>query len=213
MDGLDLLKKDWNKTSKFPKVNELDIYRMIHKKSSSIVKWIFVISVLEIALWAAISFLFADEKQRKVFDGIKLSTFVDIYTVAHWIIVVFFVVLFYRNFRMIENTASAKTLMGSILRTRKIVTWYVWYNLISLFVVTMVVYGCMLMYDQNLNTILKKADTENMRMGMVVLYLVSCLLVTLVLIGLMWLFYRLIYGILLKRLKTNFEELEKMELQ
>ena len=46
MEGLDLLKKEWNKESNFPKITESEIYKMIHKKSSSIVKWIFIISIL-----------------------------------------------------------------------------------------------------------------------------------------------------------------------
>jgi len=48
MDELELLKKDWQKNDKeYPKLSYNDIYKMILKKSSSIVKWIFIISLLE----------------------------------------------------------------------------------------------------------------------------------------------------------------------
>ncbi len=54
MDELDLLKKDWNKgDSKYPKLSYNEIYKMILKKSSSIVKWIFIISLLEFGFWLA----------------------------------------------------------------------------------------------------------------------------------------------------------------
>ena len=44
MDELELLKKDWQKENMtFPKLSYNDIYKMIIKKSSSIVKWIFII--------------------------------------------------------------------------------------------------------------------------------------------------------------------------
>ncbi len=43
MDELDLLKKHWKKDeTSFEQVSEKQIYKMIHKSSSSIVKWIFL---------------------------------------------------------------------------------------------------------------------------------------------------------------------------
>ncbi|MFC5048953.1 hypothetical protein [Aquimarina hainanensis] len=55
MDGLELLKKDWKKQDdSLPKLSYNDIYSMILKKSSSIVRSIFIISVLEFVLWASL---------------------------------------------------------------------------------------------------------------------------------------------------------------
>jgi hypothetical protein len=46
MDELDLLKKDWNSGSvEFKSYSDSDIYPMLHKKSSSIVKTLFYISI------------------------------------------------------------------------------------------------------------------------------------------------------------------------
>ena len=46
MDELELLKKDWkNNNAQFKQVSENEIYGMLHKSSSSIVKWIFIISI------------------------------------------------------------------------------------------------------------------------------------------------------------------------
>ena len=48
MDELELLKKDWKKNDgQFTQVSENEIYGMLHKSSSSIVKWIFIISIVE----------------------------------------------------------------------------------------------------------------------------------------------------------------------
>ena len=59
MNELDLLKKDWNKQTKpFRQLQESDIAAMIHKRSSSTVKWILIISILEVTLWTAISLIF-----------------------------------------------------------------------------------------------------------------------------------------------------------
>ena len=55
MKELDLLKKDWQKNeASFEQVTEKDIYKMIHKRSSSIVKWILILSVLELVFWFVI---------------------------------------------------------------------------------------------------------------------------------------------------------------
>ena len=56
MEELDLLKKDWKRNANsFEQISEVEIYKMLHKKSSSIVKWILIISILEVLLWTAIS--------------------------------------------------------------------------------------------------------------------------------------------------------------
>ena len=48
MDELEILKKDWKKNENaFDQVTEKEIYGMLHKRSSSIVKWILITSILE----------------------------------------------------------------------------------------------------------------------------------------------------------------------
>ena len=99
MDELDLLKKDWKKNDRqFPKVSEQEIYAMLHKKSSSIVKWIFIISVLEILLWTAISALTADESYFKTLEHYHIDTLMNIFTVVNYIVIAVFIFLFYKNF-------------------------------------------------------------------------------------------------------------------
>jgi hypothetical protein len=68
MKELDLLKKDWQKNKdSFEQISEIEIYKMIHKKSSSIVKWILIISILEVLLWTSLSLIFnADDYLEKI---------------------------------------------------------------------------------------------------------------------------------------------------
>jgi hypothetical protein len=48
MDELEILKKDWKKSENtFDQVSETEIYGMLHKRSSSLVKWILIISIIE----------------------------------------------------------------------------------------------------------------------------------------------------------------------
>ena len=53
MDNLYLLKKDWNKGHQ--NFSRGDLYKMIHQKSSSIVKFLFYISVGELILWLGVN--------------------------------------------------------------------------------------------------------------------------------------------------------------
>lgn len=56
MDNLDLLKKDWNKSQPGDKqFSAKDIYAMLHKKSSSIVKTLFYISIAELVFWIVLN--------------------------------------------------------------------------------------------------------------------------------------------------------------
>ena len=77
MEELDLLKKDWDKqTKKYPNLSKEEIYSIISKRSSSIVKWIFIISILEFILWTALSF-FGDNTE--VLEKIQANDFAFIY--------------------------------------------------------------------------------------------------------------------------------------
>ena len=61
MKALDVLKKAWKKEeNSYDQVTEKDIYGMLHQKSSSIVKWILIISILEFAFWNVFAFVFSD---------------------------------------------------------------------------------------------------------------------------------------------------------
>lgn len=212
MEGLDLLKKEWNKESNFRKITESEIYKMIHKKSSSIVKWIFIISVLEILFWLGINFLTVDDNYLKMVKSYHLSSFVMIATVIHYIVLIVFIVIFYNNSRKISNTSSTKKLMKNILNVRKVVKYYVWYNIALVFISMSVFMANMLQYDPNITTIFNKASASGEETGLWVGLIISFIVMTLLMIGLLWLFYRVIYGILLRRLHKNYRELKKMEI-
>ena len=104
MDELDLLKKDWKKQeSSFQQISEKEIYGMLHKRSSSIVKWILIISILELLLWLSISFLTADDKYLKTLELYHLDTFMPIMSVISYGVIIFFIFLFFKNYK-IENS-------------------------------------------------------------------------------------------------------------
>ncbi len=212
MDELELLKKDWKKgENNFPKLSYNQIYKMILKKSSSIVKWIFIISILEFVFWVAISFLlkytgFADD-----IGDIESNTAFILMSVISYIILAYFFYRFYMNYRTINTTDNATTLMENILKTRRTVKQYVGFNLIAMVVSVGVLLPYFMEQDPETQTIIEQATANGELLKFYAGIIIVTLLMLAVAIGLILLFYYLIYGILLKRLNKNYRELKKLE--
>ena len=100
MKELDLLKKDWQKNSgSFQQISENEIYKMIHKKSSSIVKWILIISIVEVLFWTFSNiFINTDELYQKM-NHPEIVLALDYITYLNYIITLIFLFLaaFYRK--------------------------------------------------------------------------------------------------------------------
>ena len=200
MDQLELLKKDWKKQeSSLPKLSREDLSKLMYKKSSSIVKWIFIISVLEFML-PHIIYLFIDyDKVIQQYKELDLYNFSLISNIFFYVVVLVFIYLFYKNYRSISANSQPKVLMQNIIKTRKTVKYYIWFNLGMIPVIA----GVTLFKTFNSSEFIDKVP-ENI--SMVLVWLISIILI-LALVVLFWLFYRLIYGILLNKLEKNYNEL------
>ena len=131
MEELELLKSKWQEENQnLPKLTYDDIYRLLHKKSASIVWWIFIISIIELIFWILCGLL-TPESNVELFHQMGLKKTISITYVFHYIIIGVFLVLFYLNHKNIKTTATVKTLMQNIIKTRKTVTNFVIYNLLS----------------------------------------------------------------------------------
>lgn len=212
MDELELLKKDWQKQDKsYPKLTYNEIYKMILKKSSSIVKWIFIISLLEFAFWTLISFAFKDSESITRFKEYNAENILIPLSVVGYLILIYFFYLFYKNYRTISATDSAKKLMENILKTRRTVRNYVAFNLIYLFVSTFIALGLLFQRDDSFADIISKASANGELFKLYATTILATLFALALVILLILGFYYLIYGILLKRLNINYRELKKLE--
>ena len=210
MDELDLLKKDWNKKQPDGKtLSSKDIYPMLHKKSSSIVKILFYISVAELIFWILINsipFVYSKnykDKLEHIYQNDNLFIGLTIFSYA---VIILFIYLLYKSQKTISVTDSAKKLMESILRTRKIVKYYVLYNLVMAGVSLIIGFYYSFTHDPEAVSMLE--NLSNNRLLLLVLVLIF---ITSVFIVIIWLFYKLIYGLLLRRLNKNYKELKKLE--
>jgi uncharacterized membrane protein YhdT len=212
MEELDLLKRHWQKdVGSYEQVSEQQIYKMIHKNSSSIVKWIFIISLLEFLVWSVLSFLMKDGEVMRQFDGYHVEHIMTPLLAVGYIGLAYFFFQFYMNYRKISATDNVQKLIDSILSTRKKVNQYVYFNIVYAITTTIIVLFVLLNYDQSLINMIETTEESNRMLLFYGIYTAITLIFLAVFIGFIWLFYRLIYGILLKQLYKNYEELKKID--
>lgn len=200
MKELDLLKKDWQKTNTFEQISEGEIYKMLHKKSSSIVKWILIVSLIEFVVLNGIAFFINDKAYD---DFLRLHPLISYIEKFNYIVIIAFIYLFYRNFKSISVLNSSKTLIKHILKTRRIVTYYIYWN-IFIGGVT----GA-LSFVEGFN---KGYNTGSTKTVSLEANCISIIIAALFIMGLIWLFYKLLYGRFLSKLKENYTELKKIDL-
>ena len=90
--------------------------------------------------------------------------------------------------------------MKKIIKTRKTVRNYVLFNLGYMALLMIIV----MVAEINL-------QIEDLNTKQILLIILLTLLVTAVALGVLWLFYQLLYGFLLKKLKRNYKELAKLD--
>src|SRR5690606_24033860 len=103
MDGLDLLKQHWDKDQGFPKVDKEEIRSMLHKSSSSIVKWIFIISIIELTLGT----LFSLSMPKVPFNETETIA-LSIVSGMFYMVILYFIIRFFTLYRRIKVNDSVK---------------------------------------------------------------------------------------------------------
>lgn len=205
MKELDLLKKDWKKNEdNFQQISNQEIYKMLHGNSSSIVKWILIISILEFIFWLSISIFFNNDKYFKSIHKEHLLVYINIVNYINYTVILVFIYVFYKNYKKISLFSSTRQLMTDILKTRKTVNYYVIYN-ISMFIVGFIA-GIILVSTQNPMLTNAFDTTAN-----TIKFILVCFAILVICVGVLWFFYKLLYGFLLKKLYTNYKELKKID--
>lgn len=211
MNPLELLKKDWkNREGEFKQYSKAQLGMMLHRRSSNIVKWIFLIGLAEFAFWLLLRLLMPKDNYE-LFEDLHLTTGLHVFEILNYIVIFGFLFYFYKNFRSISVYEDTYTLMQRILRTRQTVKIYVYYNLIMMFLSFLVINLVIYYHPDSLMTFFEKKysqlpDQEKF----IKAFMISQAVIAVVFLLLLWGFYRLIYGILLKKLKRNYKDLQKL---
>jgi hypothetical protein len=200
MDLLEKYKKAWNNQPNIEsKLSALDIYKLAQSRSQSIVKWIFVIGVLEFVILNSLYFFVDIDKAYAEYKKMGLENFIFYSQIAAYGILFYFLAMFYLNYKRISTTDSTRTLMKKIIKTRKTVRNYVLFNLAYMALIMLVV------TIASINT-----NFDDLSNKQIILIIFATLIATLLILGVLWLFYQLLYGFLLKKLNKNYKELAKL---
>ena len=154
-----------------------------------------------------------DNENQQRFDEYGMEYITMPLMITGYVVLFYFFVLFYRNYKSISTTVNSKALMEQILKTRKTVKYYVVFNLIFLYISMAI--GVMIELNKNPDVLLQTSKfTES---GDFYIFYGIVILITLLAMGVITvfflIFYFLIFGILLKKLKKNYKELKAIEKQ
>jgi len=203
MNELNKYKEVWQNQNVDNQLDHKSLNLMIHKKSSSVVKWIFYISLIEFGLIIFLNLVIpADLEQFKAYG---LYQFMRGLSLFGYILTLFFIYLFYNNYKNISVSNATKELIKSILNTRKTVKYYIFINLFIITTSLFYIFYIILQSDEYLNLMEKIGENGFLIVWSIVVFAI------LFIVGLMLGFYLLVYGIFIKRLNQNYKELIQEE--
>lgn len=204
MDILDNYKKAWkDQTDSSTKLSASEIYKLAHSNSSSIVKWIFIIGLLEFILLNSL-YLFVDlEDANKTYSDLGIVDVVWYSQIICYLVLFYFLYQFYMNYKNISVVESTKGLLTKIIKTRKTVRNYVIFNLAYVVFVIVTV----------TSAVLFNSNEYPFNTSQSIWFVLIMFFITIIFVGLFYLFYQLLYGILLKKLHKNYREIATLDVE
>jgi hypothetical protein len=173
---------------------------LAQSKSSSIVKWIFIIGILEFVILNSLYFFIDMDEAYAEYKKLGLINFIFYSQIVAYTILFYFLVIFYLNYKRISATDSSRNLMKKIIKTRKTVRNYVLFNL-----------GYMLLVMVVATVASIQTNLEDLNNKKILFIVFASLIAALLILVILYLFYQLLYGFLLKKLNRNYKELAKLD--
>lgn len=207
MNKLDALKKEW-KNQKFDlQLTKDELHQLTQKKSISSIKWIFIFSCFEFFAYLLFPFFIPDYFEAfEYYRSIHLYNFSILVNALGYIILSYFMVQFYLNYRKIKTSNSLAYLIETIIASRKSVNKYVLYNISLFFLFIIVVLINAFRYDENYIELLSIGTTTNE--GSILKMVIAIIVIMIMVLSVLLVFYYIIYGRYFYRLKKLIKELE-----
>ena len=146
-----------------------------------------------------------------MYEELNIMRYINFSYYIHFVVVVLFLIIFYRNYASVSTIDDTKTLMRKIIRVRKTVKYYVFYNILGS-VILMTIFNIVIVNTPG--AIEKIYELEQVSIDpskMLTVYIISQAIALCAILLFQFLFYYLLYGILLKKLKKNYKELTKLD--
>lgn len=216
--NLDQYKKTWQEQPIEQKYSNAEILKMLNKKSTNYIKYIVWISIFEFSFFLALTiyYLFNDEDVSNYLLmleklGIQnspqiLSNFEHLYfamKVLSLLVTGVFVVKFVLNFKRIKVESNLKKFILQIVKFKNTVNIFIVTNILLLVVFTAILSYFVFHTLQAQNIDLPRDTSIGLLVGLLLTTLLSVLLI--------WCYYRIVYGIIMKRLGTHLKQLKEIE--
>lgn len=215
---IDSLKSTWQKQEVTPKYETGEILSMLNQKSRNYVKYILWISIAEFLLFVAVNAYYISQNEEssgflKIMEqlGVEknpeiMSTFSSLYMIlkiASLLVTAYFVIVFYINYRKINVESDLKLFILQIMRFKRTVNHFIIANITMLIVFTAVISLF----------VLKTFSDQHIEMDnpTFIGFITGMILTTLLSAGLIWLYYRIVYGTIIRRLGKNLRQLQEIE--
>lgn len=217
---LDSFKSTWQTQPVENKYNDSEILNMLNRKSRNYMKYIFWISAAEFIFITLFGFYY-------IFQGQESTSFMSLLQklgveknadlknnleiiyltikITTLIVTGFFVIKFYQNYRKIKIEEDLKAFITRIIGFKKTVNAFILTNII-VFITFTTVFTAFVFYLINHQNIQLKSSTKNA-------FLLGIIVSTVLCVVLIWLYYRLVYGIIMGRLDKNLKQLKEIDSQ
>jgi heme/copper-type cytochrome/quinol oxidase subunit 2 len=217
---LDSFKKTWQEQPVQEKYDNSEILQMLNRKSRNYVKYIFWISVFEFFLFSVmgIFYFFQGEETNGFLNFLEKlgakktpeveSNFDTIYLVLKilsLVVTAYFVYKFYQNYRKIRIEENLKGLITKIIKFKKTVNAFILISILLLVAFTSI-FTIFIFYALNSQNIEPEKSA-------LIVFVVGVILTTGLSALLIWLYYRLVYGIIMRKLDKNLTQLKEIDSQ
>ena len=191
-------------------VSTLEIYKMTQSKSTSIVKWIFIVGLLEFTFFLVLNLILLEPNYNEIFGNVNLTQFINFSYYFNYLVVALFLIIFYRNYVSVSTVDDTKTLMKKIIKVRKTVKFYIFYN-VFINILMLIIYNIIIFNSPDtIKIVLSNYDMALDESQMMTVYIISQVIAVVMILLFLFLLYYLLYGTLLKKLKKNYKELTKL---
>ena len=216
--NIDDLKKSWQEQTVTEVYGTSEIEAMLNKKSRNYVKYIFWISLAEFLFFAAVSIytIFTADNNESFLNmmkklGLKITQDIEMnfghlyfaLKIFSLLITAGFVLLFYRNYKKIKVECNLKNLIVQIIKFKKTVNAFILTNIILLILIMFALTFFTIHALKMQNIHLENPTIIGFYAGIIISLSFGILLVLI--------YYRVVYGIIMRRLGKNLEHLQKIE--
>ncbi|KAA0130377.1 beta-carotene 15,15'-monooxygenase [Chryseobacterium sp. SN22] len=217
---LDSFKKTWQEQPVQQKYGSNEILQMLNRKSRNYVKYIFWISAAEFLFFTLIGLFYIIQGKEansflNILDRLGVQktpelelTFDNIYLVLKilsLLVTAYFVYRFYLNYRGIKVEENLKKFILKIIQFKRTVNAFILIN-IALLVTFTSIFTVFIVYILNTQNI---EITNSTLAGFIAGTVISTVFTVLM----VWLYYRVVYGIIIKKLDRNLTQLREIDSQ